>query len=103
MSNRSNEEPSMTREELRERAIDVMEDAYESAWHGEEFIRVTLTAILDGLGVAGFPVLGPVVTDEMHRAAKQLRDADREKGKPTLWGSVFTAMAAVGDLTRKPK
>ena len=91
----------MTGEELRERAIDVMEDAYEDAFHAGGTVRDTVTAALNALGVAGFPVLGPVVTDEMHRVAKQLRDDDRAKGKPTAWDTIFITMVAVGDLTKR--
>ena len=54
---------------------------------------------LDALGDAEFWVIGPL-TDEMHRAAKELREKDKANGKPTAWGNIFYAMAAAGDLAR---
>jgi len=100
----------MTREELRAKAIEVMAKAFANrrsydwdtmaAW----LQKVTLDElddVLEALGAEGFKVLGPT-TDEMHKAAKQLRGKDKAGGRPTAWGDIFNVMATAGDLTRKP-
>jgi len=87
----------MTREELRAKAIEVMEDAYEDALHSDNStVRDTVTAAIDGLGLAGFRVLGPEVTKEM-RATRDTWDYTY------IPDDAFMAMVRAGDLTRKPE
>jgi hypothetical protein len=98
------------REEQRAKAIEVMARAVAASKIGfpdkgknipDDFwmhCQGHATIALDALG-DDFWVTGPL-TDEMHRAAKELREKDKAKGKPTAWGDIFYAMAAAGDLTR---
>ena len=98
----------MSREELRAKAILTLTAAnfdYQKPAHARAFselpaaIRLMLiekmTAAFDALGVPGFKVLGPEVTDEMERAAIELPHN-------SLRSARFYAMLEAGDLTRKP-
>jgi len=81
----------MSHAELRTKAIEVIA---EGIWANDR-LREAEKA-LDALGAAGFPVLGPEVTEEMEDAAFRLLSQDpSDKTK-------FLAMVHAGDLTRKP-
>lgn len=99
----------MTRDELRDQAIEIMAKAFADrrryVWEDmapwlQKITRAELECVLEALGDAGFKVIGPT-TDDMHRAAKELREKDKAGGRPTPWGAIFNVMAVVGDLTKK--
>jgi len=79
----------MTHEELRAKAIWVIEKAIWAKKH-----LGNASDALDALGEAGFHVLGPQVSDEMMRAANELPHNTLRSGR-------FYAMVAAGDLTKK--
>ena len=93
----------MTRDEMRAKAIEVMVESSRGQFCTDGVWKIVMTEALDALGAAGFKVVGPEVTGEMHIAAKRLREADKAKQRPTAWGTIFLAMAKAGDLTREPE
>jgi hypothetical protein len=68
--------------------------------HSKEHAEIIVAFIVETLHKNRHRIIGPEITEEMHRAAKDLREADKAKGRPTPWGSIFDAMADVGDIAK---